>query len=514
MHHRLVSLIAGLSVIGVAPAGTSPDPLFRDSFEIPPPVVQNIESGTLSGSALFASSRLRVTWPLGQFSSVDHFEVRATPEPSGIAVVAGVTATTDSAVMERLEADRDYRVDVIACANPECSQFQSYPPSFGRTAREYWRLMGAGHSVAGLHTLTSDTNARLSATRFGQDGDELNAGHVQLYYGPKRVAGVGSSLVVGPSTAPVVGTDPASWASFVSLAGSSGLQSPASISGFAPVKDVFTGHGVPMYAPIQHVRLYFEAQGSDNKVRIFSVDSKDGWIGRDFHSGSPTVCSTQAEYQPGGACAARIEIGLSTDSVRPNPNIFAARQHKVTFNDQDYFAWDGQSLGFMTLTVDTSPACSTASRVHAYAIPVGGSWAIQYQANGCPKLWENTQACSPVSLGGDHFKVYCGVPSVTAGQLPGSTLPFLGPKRLSYGYGRRTGSEVVIDFEDWDDPQSGHDVVFLWPDDTQLDDRAEGYIDDFQFMLPDADPAFQMAYITITDGITVPTGAAAYLVNY
>jgi hypothetical protein len=504
--HRLLSVMALLGAAGAS--AQSADPVFADGLE----TRTRVEALLVEGRA--SAGRLVIGWEGAPTAGVDHYEILATPVAGGIAVPAQAPANTLQLELAALEADTAYSVVVRACFNGDCTQGSSLAPGTGRTEKELWQLIGSGNSLAGLTLLTPDANARLSVTRFGSDSAPGNAGHVQLYFGPRPVPGVPNSLSVASGNTPISAGNPASWTAFTSLAGASGLRSPPSPT-TGPIRGVFTGHGVPMQVGgVSFVRLYFEAVGSDNKTRIFSIDSKDGLLGVDFHAGAASVCSTEAEYAPGGACAARVEIGLTGDAQRPNANLTAARQHKVVFNIEDGWRWNGLAPGFMVFTTGVPPACSASNRTHGYALPVAGQWQVEYRNDGCPKLWEDVQACAPVHLGGDRYKMYCGIPSVTTGILPGSSLPFLGPKRLVYGYARQTGDASVLSFDDWAvTPPNGKDVVFLWPDGSMLDDRAEGYIDDYQFMLPTGDPLFQMAYITITDGVAVPIGAAARLLN-
>lgn len=461
-----------------------------------------------------SSSRLQVGWAGAATAGVDHYEIAAKPVSGGVTVSTQVSAALLQTELGSLEADGEYRIVARACFDPGCGQSSALAPGVGRTGKEIWQLIGSGNSVASLTLLTPDANARLSATRFGNDSAPGNAGRVQLYFGPRPIPGVPNSLSVATGNAPIAAASPSTWTGFTSLAGVSGLRGPVGAT-TGLIRSIATGHGVPMQIGASaFVRLYFEATGSDNKTRIFSIDSKDGLLGVDFHSGAATQCTTEAEYAPGGACEVRVEVGLSGDPQRPNPNLTAARQHKVVFNTQDDWRWNGLAPGFMVFTSGVPTTCSNSNRTHGYALPVGGQWQVEYRTDGCPKLWEDVQACAPVHLGGDRYKMYCGIPSVTTGILPGSSLPFLGPKRLVYGYGRLSGDADVISFDDWVvTPPNGKDVLFLWPDGTQLDDRAEGYIDDYQFLLPTGDPLFQMAYITITDGVAIPIGAAARLMN-
>jgi hypothetical protein len=46
-----------------------------------------------------------------------------------------------------------------------------------------------------------------------------------------------------------------------------------------------------------------------------------------------------------------------------------------------------------------------------------------------------------------------------------------------------------------------------------LNDTAEGYIDDFQFLTPTGSVDLQVMYVSITDGTVVPFAAAALLLN-
>ena len=63
------------------------------------------------------------------------------------------------------------------------------------------------------------------------------------------------------------------------------------------------------------------------------------------------------------------------------------------------------------------------------------------------------------------------------------------------------------------DGLSARDLVFLWPNNDQMDARAEGYIDDYHFLTPTGDTSLQVMYVTITDGAIVPIAVAAVLLN-
>lgn len=118
----------------------------------------------------------------------------------------------------------------------------------------------------------------------------------------------------------------------------------------------------------------------------------------------------------------------------------------------------------------------------------------------------------PMHLGGVRCKAYYGDPSITAGRLSGQ-LPFLGPKKLTYSDGSLTGLPDRVDFEDWERQSAARDMIFPWPNGDQLNDTAEGYIDDYHFLAPTADLDLQVMYLAITNGVELPFAAAAVLLN-
>jgi hypothetical protein len=168
---------------------------------------------------------------------------------------------------------------------------------------------------------------------------------------------------------------------------------------------------------------------------------------------------------------------------------------------------------FMVFTSDRVTGCSAFQQNHAYAVWDGSAWKVQYQANGCPKLFTSAQAAFPFHSGGAKYRLYYGDPSITDGRATSGNLPFLGPKKLIYADGRVSGDAAVVDFEDWEAQTSARDVVFLWPNGDQMDARAEGYIDDYHFLTPTGSLDLQVMYITITDGAIAPISVTAVLQN-
>ena len=169
---------------------------------------------------------------------------------------------------------------------------------------------------------------------------------------------------------------------------------------------------------------------------------------------------------------------------------------------------------FMVFTLDRMDRCNApAFAQHGYAVWDGTTWTVQYRADGCPKMFTSAQAAFPFHSGGARYRLYYGDPSLTAGKVAGSSLPFLGPKKLIYADGVLTGLPAVVDFEDWEPQTSSRDIVFLWPNGDQMDAAAEGYIDDYHFLTPTGTNSLQVMYLTITDGAVAPFSAVAILTN-
>jgi hypothetical protein len=377
------------------------------------------------------------------------------------------------------------------------------------TPQETWQLQGTGSSISGLTHIVSDGNVKIHAFRYGADAPAALAGRVQIYYGPMQMAFKG--LAVGAATSPAT-TDIATVSSFTSLSGSAGLITPSLAAPL--VAEVATGQAVPLTASAGGlVRLYFEARGADGKTRIMSVDSRDGWTGRDFNANPPTTCSTTADYSPGGGCVPTVAIGVAGDVVLPNPGITNARQFKIGFPTLDDWRWNAAPGTFMIFTTDPVAGCSTFFHNHVYAMWTGSVWQVQRFPSGCPKLFPSMQAAAPLHLGGARYKILFGDPSITTGRIPGAPAPFLGPKMLLYGDGAATGDPATVEFEDWEPRASARGTTFLWPAGAVLGDAAEGYIDDFVLVSPTGDVDFQILYVAITDGFAPPFAGVALLVN-
>jgi hypothetical protein len=223
-------------------------------------------------------------------------------------------------------------------------------------------------------------------------------------------------------------------------------------------------------------------------------------------------------------------IGVESDSASLFYGIKAARQLRVGYKHQDSY-WNESDGTFMIFTVDLSDGKSSASnclgtyglsselRTQAYAqySTASHSWVVQSNssASNCPSIFQDMQAPSLVHLGSAKYKLYFGTPSVEVGKSLCS-VPWLGPKRMLYADGRTTGATGKIEYNDWEGKANQREMRFAWPDGSILSDRAEGYIDDFEFLAVPGNLSSQHAYLTIADGsdsCSLPLITYATLVN-
>jgi len=470
-------------------------------------VVAQVAAQSAGSTATFSSTRLALTWNAPSNLVPTGYELTLTEVASGASRTTSVTAANQQ--LSDLKSATSYRIEIRACSGSTCYA-QPTATATAETPAEVWHLQGTGNTVAGLARTVSDGNVRLHALRLGEGAPPELAGHLRLYYGAQ--GNVSRGFAVAVSNGAATAANPASYLTFTSRAGTSGFVNPPSPATL--VGSVSTGQGVALTAAQGgRIRVYFEGAGADNRTRIMSIDSQDGYAGLDFNAGPSGVCSTTADYSAGGGCAPSVAIGVEGDAVAGWPRVANARQFKIGVPTATDWRWDGAAGTFMVFTLDAVPGCSTASHNQAYAMWNGSAWQVQYEASGCPKMMPSMQAAHPLHLGGVRYKVYYGDPSITAGRVAGSPLPFLGPKKVLYADGAATGDAARVDFEDWEAPSRGREVRFLWPGGTELGATEEGYIDDFTVLTPTASMSLQVMYVAITDGTVAPFSASAVLLN-
>lgn len=468
-------------------------------------------SGTVVIGAAEYSSSSKVNLSFsGPSETVDHFLITATSVEGNHRITKRLAAAATETELTGLRSSTSYKIEISACADASC-----VGPIVGtgtstqwKSAEEIWQIAGQGASLDGITRIVSDGNVMIHAMVYGGDAPAAQAGRAQLYYGPMGEGHRGLAIATGDAVAK---KDASSVSAFTSLAGQSGLHSPGTAS--TSLVQIATGQAVPLGEKLGGaIRLFFEALGPDQKTRIYYIDSKDGYVGRDFHSGPATMCSSEADYQPQGPCEPTLVVGVEGDAAG-NSKIDNARQFKIGIPTLDDWRWSGAVGSFMIFTAGRIDGCSDQQRNNAYALWDGNTWVVQYDAQGCPLLFADVQAPSPLHLGGADYKLYFGTPSDQEGKVAASKLPFLGPKKVLYGSGAAEVSSEAVAYEGWEERSQARDITFLWPNGEVLDQTEEGYIDDFTIITPTADLDFQVLYIAITDGNDVPFASMAVLVN-
>lgn len=506
------TFLAGAAILGLA--GCSGSSVSLSSTPGGPFVLEwsaNVTISTVaaasSAAQALSSTRLALSWSAPANLVPTRYDVIVAEATSSSTRTVSTTSTT--AQVEGLKSATSYRFEVRPCDATQCYA-QPAATAIAETPAEVWQLQGSGRTFAGLARVVADGNVKLHAMRIGEGASAGLAGQLRLYYGASGAANRGLAVAVTSGAASP--SNPQTYLAFASRAGSSGLTDPP--PGAALVRSVATGQGVALASSMgSRVRLFFEALGADNRTRILWVDSQDGYGGLDFNSGAAATCSTPADYSAGGGCAPAVAVGVEGDATAGWAKIANARQFKIGVPTATDWRWDGAAGTFMVFTVDAIPGCTTASHNQAYAVWSGAVWQVQYDASGCPKMLASAQAAHPLHLGGARYKLYYGDPSDATGRLPGSMLPFLGPKKVLYADGATSGDAARVDFEDWEPVGRARPITFLWPDGSPLDATAEGYIDDFSVIAPTGSLALQVLYVAITDGTTIPFTAVAVLLN-
>lgn len=453
--------------------------------------VERAGSFAFASRTFSSSTSLTANWsalPAG----VHHIEAVAAEPRSSVSGKGEPGAR--SVIINGLKSATRYSVRLRACLDAACLRtLQNAAESVATTEEEYWRVLGTGNTFATATPLISDGNVGAYVMRYGDWAGPALSGRAQLYYNP--FSGSEKGVKIGDLTAPKADSLEAV-SRFTPVSGF-GLRTACQPGppgqpvtcppGDTAAKSVALFQAVPLSAEIGGaIRLFFEANGSDGRNRIMHVDSQDGYVGRDFHRGAPTICSTLADYQAGGGCEPTVVIGVEADGSAGNPKIRDARQFKVAYPNLDGSPWNGAPGTVMWFTLDVSdPACSDYGINFGYAVWSGARWVVQYAASGCPKLLKGAQAAMPVHLGGAKYKMY-----YSHHPQPGPLRVENKPMRLVYGDGRS--------FEDWDTRDESRHVNVLWPDGTALELRDRSSLDDFVVYMPTGDPRLQVMYSNLS----------------
>lgn len=471
---------------------------------------------TVNTTSYASSANLLASWQPFT-STVHHYRLALS---NGVDIVqAEIPGVQTSVVLTNLPSSTLHTASLTACLDAACAQaFGANTFASARTAAEYWQIVGTGNTYTTALRLVSDGNTKPYAIRYDAWAGPTLTNRLQLYYDPLMND---KGIKLGQLAASQV-TTLSSVTLFNPIAGY-GLRSPcvppppgtptppACTTPAASARSVNTFQAVPLLNPAR-LRLFFEAQGTDGQTRLMTLDSQDGYVGYDFHAGTPTRCETLSDFAAGGGCTPTVILGVQGDAQHANPNVTAVRQSKMGYPTLNDWRWDGAVGTFMFVTIDVPQSCNPYFMTSGYAVWDGTQWALQYGANNCPRTFSAVQAPLPMHLGGARYKLYFSNNTSLQGQ-PGNNDNK--PLKVMYADGGRSGDPNVVDFADWDGTVLAREVHFLWPDGSLLNLVSESHLDDFAFLTPNQNLEFQVMYTNMSNagGGGPPFIGSAVLVN-
>ncbi len=478
--------------------------------------VAPIEGGRAGTTAYRSSSRLQVSWTAPP-AAVHRYILTLTDGVTGASV--SVETTETRVTVTGLKSGTAHTVTLKACLDEACATIlDGDAPASGQTAEEYWQVRGTGNSYTGATRIVPDGNTYPYVIPYGSWAGASLSGKAQLYYNPTTANEKGIKVAELSSGA---NDSVAALSSYRSVSGFGLLRAcdfrpgvPFSCPGTSVAGYVTTTQAVPLDASMGGgIRLFFEAMGSDQRTRIMYLDSRDGYVGRDFHSGAKTICNTLEDYSAAGGCVPHVVIGVGADALNGNPGLSNARQFKIGYPTRNDWRWDGAPGAFMVITAEFQPPCSSSSFFNAaLAVWDGTRWVVQTDAAACPKYLAEVQAPMPMHMGGTRYKMYFSHNPIPRTGMA-NPLSDLKPLKVIYADGGVAGDPATVDFEDWEQVAQAREVHLLWPDGSVASVANESQLDDYVMFMPTGNPLVQVMYSNMAVPGQMPFIGMAVLVN-
>lgn len=458
--------------------------------------VRGVNEQRVGDATPTSSTRLAVTWTAPSGYAFDHYEVAGRDSAGGTEVTVTASTTETSATLTGLKAGTAYSVVVRACLTASCAQKYSSAEASGTTGEEYWQVQGTGAGASQSTIVVSGSSVLGWPMRYG-----LEAGHMyermRLYYKPVPSSGLRLNMAVTQAT----GVTTSSPSSIVPLSNDPtyGLLSPSPATSL--IADMAAFQAVPRHVNgVANVRLFFEAHGSDGKVRLFSLDSQDGLMGVDFHPGAATTVTETADWDTGGAAQPTVVVGVAGDATLGDSGLNHVRQSKVGVPLLTSWLWDEAVGTFMVMTAED--ACGATSDGLFYAQWDGTRWNVEKDSAGCARAVV-PYAHGPVVLhvGGTRFKLYYE-DRLTSDNRSNK------PLRMIYGDGASAGASS-LEYGDWEAYTAAREVHFVWADGTAVATGDESGFGDHAIFYPTTDPDVQFMFMNLTgmDGTTAQPSA-------
>ena len=480
--------------------------------------VASVEGDRVGATVYRSSSQLQVSWT--RPTETVHRYILTLRD--GVTDGESSVEVTDTRVtLSGLKSGTAHTVTLKACLDEACaSSLEADATASGQTEAEYWQVQGTGNAFSTATKIVSDGNTYAFAVRYGSWAGATLNGRAQLYYNPTGATEKGIKVAETSSGAADSAT---SLSSYRPVSGFGLVQAcefrpgqSVSCSGNSVAAMATTTQPIALDASMGGgIRLFFEAMGTDQKTRIMYLDSRDGYVGRDFNAGDRTVCSTLADYSTGGGCVPTVVVGVSGDTMAGNQGLSHARQFKVGYPTRTDWRWNGAPGAFMVITAEFDGACSSETFFNtAYAIWDGVRWVVQNDAAGCPKYLAEVQAPMLVHMGGTRYKMYFSHNTIRRGGMS-NPLTDVKPLKVIYADAGVAGDPASVDFEDWEQIAQAREVQFLWPDGSALALAQESALDDYMMFMPTGNPALQIMYSNMsTPGSTLaPFIGMVVLVN-
>lgn len=477
----------------------------------------SVDGGRAGSTVYRSSSQLAFSWT-APAEAVHHYVLTLADGVTGASVSAQATATR--VTVTGLKSATPHTATLKACLDEACAT--SLDADAGATAQteaEYWQVQGTGNSYSTATKIVSDGNTYGFGLPYGSWAGALN-GKVQLYYNPTGATEKGikiAEMAAGTSEAVAAHSSYRGVSGFglVQLC-STGPGGTSACSGDTVAASVTTTQPIALDASMGGgVRLFFESMGTDRRTRVMYLDSRDGYVGRDFNAGAKTICNTLEDYSAGGGCAPTVVVGVNGDALAGNMGLSNARQFKIGYPTRTDWRWNGQPGAFMVITAEFEGACSSPAFFNAsHAVWDGTRWALATDAAGCPRYLAEVQAPMPVHMGGTRYKMYFSHNPIPQGAMA-NPLSDEKPLKVVYADGGVSGDASVIEFDDWEQIAQAREVHVLWPDGSTLNVANESALDDYMMFMPTGNPSLQIMYanMSIPGSGLAPFIGMAVLVN-
>ena len=436
-----------------------------------------------------SSTRLDLSWQ-APAEAPAAYVIQLTEQVTGSQSSVTVDGALTSTQIGNLKSETGYSFRITACLDGSCeTNLEAETEVQATTPTEVWQLYGEGNGWENTIDIVDEANTKPYVLPYGDWAGDLS-GDLRLYYDPAMAEnkGLRPATLTGPVTQTLAGVS-----QFTSHPGFGLLR-----TGFNQgqnVPNVSTQQAVPLANGV--IRLFMEGDVQGHKAHVFYVDSKDGYLGLDFHAGEKTLCETEVDYADD--CAITHVIGHNED-VNDLSDIRGVRQFKIIYPTLDSWVWDQAVNTPMVVTLHWVPGnCSELFFNGALAHYDGSNWVLELGDDGCARHWTGMQSPSPMHLGDNRYKIYYN-DNQTPAQNQGT--PFDDkPLRIIYGERNRDGDDSRLSFADWDSEQQARQVTVLWPDGGVLDNiEDERFFDDFHFLMPTNNPNFQVVYTNTGHG--------------